>query len=62
MKRPVSIVDAVKADIIREVEQAKRRIIDGMDVEDEFRRLVEHIEGVMNQLDLDIRLIINSFW
>lgn len=62
MKRPVSIVDAVKADIIREVEQAKRRIIDGMDVEDEFRRLVEHIEGVMNQLDLHIRLIINSFW
>lgn len=62
MKRPVSIVDAVKADIIREVEQAKRRIIDGMDVEDEFKRFVEHIEGVMNQLDLDIRLIINSFW
>lgn len=62
MRRSVSIVDAVKTDIIGKVEETRRRIRDGMDVEEEFRKLVEYIEEVMDQLDLDIRLIINSFW
>jgi len=58
----VSIVEAAKNLIIMRLEEAKLRILEGTDSKDELDLAEELVEKVMDELDFEIRLVINSYW
>jgi len=58
----VSIVEAAKNLIIMRLEEAKLRILEGTDSKDELDLAEELVEKVMDELDLEVRLVINSYW
>jgi hypothetical protein len=58
----VSIVEAAKNLIIMRLEEAKLRILEGTDSKDELDLAEELVEKVMDELDFEVRLVINSYW
>lgn len=58
----VSVIEAAGERIIKEIEGARKRILEGHDVDNEFNSLVAAVNGIIRDLDQEFRWILNLFW
>jgi hypothetical protein len=58
----VSIVEAALASIVRRLNEARERILMGFDLDREMDDALRDILTAMEELDEDVRLLIDSYW
>jgi len=58
----VSIVEAALASIVHRLNEARDRILMGFDLDREMDDALRDILTAMEELDEDVRLLIDSYW
>ncbi len=58
----VSIVDVTKKSIIKRIDLARVRILEGSEMDEEFYELAIDVGGLMDDLNKEFYEILNSFW
>ncbi|MEM2944296.1 MAG: hypothetical protein QW087_06125 [Methanomassiliicoccales archaeon] len=58
----VSVVEAAGELIIGKIKETRERILSGEDVEEEFNRLLDSVNKIVEDLDKEFRWILNLFW
>lgn len=58
----VSVVKAAGELIIGKIKETRERILSGEDVEEEFNRLFDSVNKIVEDLDKEFRWILNLFW